>query len=78
MNNCRCHAEAEYQKTDGTWVHSDICPPQCLWSNMSEEHKKYLHDCLDEWLSESNGSGQFYIENEGFRDRQCRLPVPVS
>jgi hypothetical protein len=61
------HGEIEYQKEDGTWVHSDICPKQCKWENMTEGHKQYLVDSLREWLDNSNGSGHFYIENEGYR-----------
>jgi hypothetical protein len=60
------HGEIEYRKEDGTWVHSDICPKQCLWENMTEKHKQYLIDSLREWLDESNGSGQFYIQQENY------------
>ena len=63
------HAEIEYQLNGDVWVHSDICPKMCKWENLDEEHRKYLHACLDEWLDNSGGSGHFYIENEGFRAR---------
>jgi hypothetical protein len=69
------HAEIEYQKEDGTWVHSDICPPNCDSDNLNYVFKRedgdftyseYLHRCLDEWLNNSNGTGAFYIKNEDF------------
>ena len=63
------HAEIEYRHKNGHWIHSDICPKMCEWENLDEKHRQYLHDCLDEWLDNSNGSGHFYIENEGFRAR---------
>jgi hypothetical protein len=68
------HAEIEYQKQVGesTWVHSDICPKMCKWENLDEKHRKYLHDCLDEWLDNSGGSGQFYIEEEGYREKRFK------
>lgn len=63
------HAEIEYRRVDTDsrhehWVHSDICPPGCDLSNISDEYKKFLHDCLDEWLDNSNGTGIFYITAE--------------
>ena len=66
MNNT-VHAEIEYfNKTKNHWVHSDICPPGCSSNGIDEEYKKYLHDCLEEWLTTSNGTGGFYIKQEGF------------
>jgi len=59
----KVHAEIEYQKEDGTWIHSDICPSKCDFNNLDDEHKKFLHDCLDEWLEKGNGTGIFYIAN---------------
>ena len=62
------HAEIEYLSEDGTNVHSDICPPDCSSGNLSDpEYRKYLHDCLDEWLDKSNGTGGFYIKEERYR-----------
>ena len=59
------HAEIEFTTEDGTNVHSDICPPSCSSINLSDpEYRKYLHDCLDEWLNKSNGTGGFYIKEE--------------
>lgn len=40
-------------------VHSDIC-----WHHdeeMTDEFKKFAHDCLDEWLNKSNGTGRFCL-----------------
>jgi hypothetical protein len=69
----KVHAEIEYQKPDGTRVHSDICPPKCSSDNlnyiskrMDFSYQKFLHDCLDEWLNESNGTGIFYIKDEKY------------
>lgn len=61
------HAEIEYKRSsDGVMVHSDVCPPDCLASNMtSADYRTYLHDVLDEWLDNSNGTGLFYICEEG-------------
>ena len=44
---------------EGTSVHSDIC-----WHHEEypgEEYRKFLHDCLDEWLTKSNGTGAFWL-----------------
>lgn len=69
------HAEIEYQREDGTWVHSDICPPECSPDNFNRifkrdtgsfTYRQYLHSCLDEWLDNSNGTGCFYIKDEKF------------
>ena len=69
----KVHAEIEYQKEDGTWVHSDICPSECSSDNIEYTFKrdtgdftyrKYLHDCLDEWLDKARGTGIFYIKDE--------------
>lgn len=47
-------------------VHSDACPKDCDFNNLTKDHKQYLHDLLDEWLNESNGTGIFYIKEEDF------------
>jgi len=62
----RVHAEIIYKNANGDSVHSDICPPQCDFTNINEEYKLFLHQCLDEWLENSNGTGTFYIREEGF------------
>jgi|DEB0MinimDraft_10_1074344.scaffolds.fasta_scaffold61058_3 hypothetical protein len=60
----RVHAEIEYRREDETWVHSDICPPSCDLNNLDDKYRKYLHDCLDEWLNKSRSTGIFYITGE--------------
>jgi hypothetical protein len=34
------------------------------------EYRDFLHECLDEWLNKSRGTGYFYIAEEG----QIALP----
>ena len=72
----KVHAEIEYQKEDGTWVHSDICPSECSPDNIGQTvsdndkvfvYRKYLHDCLDEWLDKSRCTGMFYIKDEKYK-----------
>ena len=39
---------------------------------IDEEHRKFLHVCLDEWINHSNGTGCFYIKDEEFYiDQSC-------
>lgn len=60
----KVHGEIVYKhEEDGATVHSDICPQDCEMDNMTEEHIKFLHDVLDEWLRKSKGTGFFYIGN---------------
>ena len=70
-NRNKVHAEIEYTKTDGTKIHSDICPVDCSPNNLNYKsddfcYNEFLHKCLDEWLNNSNGTGCFYIKEEGF------------
>lgn len=62
----KVHSEIFYDVLGGVSIHSDTCPPQCDFNNMTEKHRKYLHDLLDEWLNKSNGTGAFYIKAEDF------------
>jgi len=58
MNFC---GEIQYENEMGT-VHSDIC----LHSEegmVTEDYRKLLHDCLNEWLDKSNGTGAFWVGN---------------
>jgi len=65
------HAEIEYVAKNGQSVHSDICPLDCEMDNLSnEEYIKFLHNCLDEWLKNSRGTGIFYITGE--RDKYLK------
>lgn len=65
------HGEIQYDGDDGSGVHSDICF-RCGADDdkpMTDEHRKFLHDCLDEWLNKSNGTGAFWVGNpEYFRE----------
>jgi len=64
------HAEIEYltRAEMCNKVHSDICPPGCSSANMDDESwRKFLHECLDEWLDTSDGTGGFYIKQEGYK-----------
>lgn len=42
-------------------VHSDICHHNPDKTANMDEHRKFLHDCLDEWLNKSNGRGAFWV-----------------
>lgn len=53
-------AEIEYTKKDGNNIHSDLD----FDFGSKEEMRKILHDCLDEWLDKSDGTGGFYLRNE--------------
>jgi hypothetical protein len=66
MEDKKIHGQVEYRHADGHWVHSDTCPPGCIADNLTEEHRQYLHDCLDEYLDSflPQGRGFFYIGNE--------------
>lgn len=62
----KVHAEIMYLKQDGTSIHSDICPPACEFDRLTSDHRKFLHDCLDEWLDKSRGTGVFYIGDKNY------------
>ena len=64
----RVHAQIEYNE-DGkkdSPVHSDICPPNCDFEKISGEYRKFYHNCLDEWLDRSKGTGAFWIAEHGY------------
>lgn len=54
----------EGNKVSDYWVHSDICfncgPHTDKNKPLTDEHRQFLHDCLDEWLNQSNGTGAFW------------------
>lgn len=60
--------EISYDTNDGG-VHSDICFNNA--DNHNEERnpgalpdadfRQFVHNCLDEWLNKSNGTGGFWI-----------------
>jgi hypothetical protein len=62
--NAIVHAEIEYTREDGLGVHSDICPRECKFRNITPEYRAFLHASLDEWLDKSGGTGSFYISAE--------------
>ncbi len=66
-------AEIEYQREDGTWVHSDIEPKGCDFNSINLNHRVFLHDCLDEWLNNSRGTGIFYIKDPKFNNDNNNL-----
>lgn len=60
-------AEIEYESPDGN-VHSDLCMERDVEDfslnvdqGAGQTWRKMLHDNLDEWLDNSNGTGYFYV-----------------
>jgi len=65
----KVHSEILYYNEEESMnIHSDTCPPNCDFEEINADYRKYVHKLLDEWLDESNGTGIFYIREEGFRD----------
>lgn len=61
-NKIKFHGEIVYD-TEVGGVHSDICNG-CFADTpveLTEEYRKFIHDCLDEWLNKSNGTGAFWV-----------------
>lgn len=57
-------AEIIYEDTEKGNVQSDICwncSPRTEDKAITEEYRQLLHDCLDEWLNKSNGTGAFWV-----------------
>ena len=56
------HGEIQYETAEGN-VGSDICFRSKSWAeNIADPRvRKFLHESLDEWLDESNGTGFFYL-----------------
>ena len=55
--------EIQYETDKGN-VHSDICfdcNPNTENKMITLEHRQMLHECLDEWLNKSGGTGGFWI-----------------
>lgn len=42
-------------------IHSDICQHED--NPLSAEMREFLHNCLDEWLDKSEGTGYFWLGN---------------
>lgn len=55
--------EIQYE-TDAGNVHSDICFHS--ENPMNEDFRQFLHDCLDEWLNKSKGTGAFWIGDSDY------------
>ena len=55
--------EIQYETPSGN-VHSDICF-NCNPSNdsraLTDSYREFVHACLDEWLTNSNGTGAFWL-----------------
>lgn len=51
--------EITYMTEDGP-IHSDICHHDD-GNPISDEDRQFIHDCLDEWLNKSNGTGNFVL-----------------
>lgn len=61
--------EIQYETKNGN-VHSDIC-----WHSDAEPYENYrnfLHNCLDEWLNKSNGTGAFWIGDYTYFWNWCK------
>jgi len=50
--------EIQYFPKDSS-VHSDICKHND--GPITDTYRKFLHDCLDEWLNQSDGTGAFWV-----------------
>lgn len=54
--------------TENGGVHSDIG----VRSNeeaVTDDYRQFLHNCLDEWLNKSNGTGAFWVgDSDYFND----------
>jgi len=44
-----------------TSVHSDVCPPNHNIGKADESYRSLMHDCLDEWMNKSGGTGYFFL-----------------
>jgi len=57
--------EIQYETPEGN-VHSDICF-NCNPSNdsriITDTYREFLHNCLNEWLDKSKGTGAFWVGN---------------
>lgn len=60
----RFHSEIEYTRANGEGVHSDLMGGDFSKMVLDSEARQMLHDALDEWLNNSNGTGHFVISSE--------------
>jgi hypothetical protein len=71
-------SEIQYSKQNGESVHSDICFA-CGGDGSKEltnDHRQLLHDCLDEWLNKSDGTGFFFVANREDLINEFREDTP--
>lgn len=64
--------EIAYDNIKYESVHSDICY-RCVFGKddgqpISDNHRKYLHDSLNEWLDKSDGTGIFWLGDSTYFD----------
>lgn len=57
--------EIQYETADGN-VHSDICNHSAYFDEPTEDYREFLHNCLNEWLDKSNGTGAFWIGDPSY------------
>lgn len=66
MAHNKIHAQIAYT-TESMSISSDICPfVHTAYPLDDMEYRAFLHQCLDEWLTNSNGTGGFCIKNEQY------------
>ena len=59
--------EIAYESNEGP-VHSDIGWRSAYSDELDDEFRQFLHECLDEWLNKSNGTGAFWVgDSEYFK-----------
>jgi hypothetical protein len=51
-----------------TSVHSDICKHND--GPITDTYRKFLHDCLDEWLTNASGTGAFWVGDPKYFEEQ--------
>jgi len=61
----KVHCQIEYTNKDRGNIHSDLCPENCEFKNITAEDILILHGALDEWLKKSSGTGAFRIYQDG-------------
>ena len=60
-------AEVFYESPEGN-VHSDLCIEDISGNfHIDTDYRKFLHDNLDEWLNNSNGTGHFVVGIESIK-----------
>lgn len=62
MMNVSVCGEIEYESREvGGAVHSDICLVHNGKYAVTPDYREFLHNCLDEWIDKSGGTGIFWI-----------------